>query len=159
MPLSGRNGTKSNGNRGEDWHVSTPHADQRIQRLTYKDDLQWPHTYNIFTGNAEYKYYISVQSLNAKKAGPDAYCQVAVNPFEPADVNIKGALSPFEGADTCALAMPETDGLAASSDSSLNLTDALSIGQYDADVLADASASSLAGLDDKAGWLNIVSLV
>ena len=57
-------------------------------------------------------------------------------------------------AETCAgsasgLAMPETDTLA--------MTDALSFGQ-NADALADVSASSLAELDDKSAWQNIVSL-
>ena len=48
------------------------------------------------------------------------------------------------------LSMPETD--------SLGISDALSFGGYDADVLADASASALADLDDKIGWMNIASL-
>jgi hypothetical protein len=42
-------------------------------------------------------------------------------------------------------AMPETaDALA--------MTDSLSFGQYNVDALADASASSLADLDDKSAW-------
>ena len=52
--------------------------------------------------------------------------------------------------------MPEPDSLAMTD--SLNLTDASSFGGYDTDALADASASSLSELDDKAGWLNIASL-
>ena len=47
--------------------------------------------------------------------------------------------------------MPETSD-------ELAMSDALSFGQYDADVLADASASSLAELDANSGWLNIASL-
>ena len=54
-----------------------------------------------------------------------------------------------------ALAMPEME--LASSDS-LGISDALSFGGYDTDALADASASALADLDDKTGWLNIASL-
>jgi hypothetical protein len=38
------------------------------------------------------------------------------------------------------------------------MTDSLSLGRYDADVLTGASASSLADLDDKTGWLNISML-
>jgi hypothetical protein len=57
-----------------------------------------------------------------------------------------------------ALAMPETDSLNALADSSLNLTDALSFGSYDTDALANTSASALADLDDKSGWLDIASL-
>jgi len=34
----------------------------------------------------------------------------------------------------------------------------LSIGQYDTDALADTSASAIAELNDKSGWLNIASL-
>ena len=52
--------------------------------------------------------------------------------------------------DTCAFDMPETD--------SLGISDAMSFGPFDADVLADASVSALAELDDKTGWLNIASL-
>jgi len=57
------------------------------------------------------------------------------------------------GSTSDALDMPET----AFADS-LNLADALSFGGYDAEVLADASASSLAELDGKSSWLNIASL-
>ena len=58
-----------------------------------------------------------------------------------------------------ALSMPETDSLAMPKTSdALAMTDVLSLGGYDTDVLADASASALADLDDKSGWLNIASL-
>ena len=48
-----------------------------------------------------------------------------------------------------ALTMPETDSLA--------MTDVLSLGGYDTDVLADASASALADLDDKSGWQSLLA--
>ena len=35
------------------------------------------------------------------------------------------------------------------------MTDSLSFGQYDVDALADASASSLAELDDRSSWQNL----
>ena len=47
------------------------------------------------------------------------------------------------------LAMPETDSLA--------MTNELSLGQYSTDVLADASASSLAELDDKTVWQSLLA--
>ena len=76
-----------------------------------------------------------MESTNAKKGG-SAYYDVTVG--------IMG------GSSDAALSMPETD--------TLGISDDLSFGQYDADVLADASASALAGLDDKTGWINIASL-
>jgi autotransporter passenger strand-loop-strand repeat protein len=80
-------------------------------------------------------YYFSMESTNAKKGG-SAYYDVTV-----------GILG---GSSEAALSMPETD--------SLGISDALSFGGYDADVLADASASSLAELNDKSGWMNICML-
>ena len=80
-------------------------------------------------------YYVSMQSTGAKK-GDEVYYNITAN------------LSGAQPASS--LAMPETDNLANS--------DALSFGGYDTDVLADASASSLAELDDKSAWLNIASL-
>ena len=61
------------------------------------------------------------------------------------------------------LAMPETSSVASAlampeTSDSLAMTDSLSFGQYNVDALADASASALADLDDKSGWLNISSL-
>ena len=43
-------------------------------------------------------------------------------------------------------------------DISLNTQDVLNFSQYDGDVLADVSASALADLDDKTGWLNISTM-
>ena len=80
-------------------------------------------------------YYFSMESTNAKKGG-SAYYDVTVG--------IMG------GSSDAALSMPETD--------TLGISDVLSFAQYDTDVLADASASALADLDDKSGWMNIASL-
>ena len=81
-------------------------------------------------------------STNAKK-GSAAYYNVDV-------VNVSGQNPPLSASEASSLAMPETD--------SLGISDALSFGQYDTDVLADASTSALAELDDKSAWLNIASL-
>ena len=89
------------------------------------------------------QFYVGVTSTNAKK-GSAAYYNVDV-------VSVSGQnLAPLSASETSALAMPETDSLA--------MTDALSFGGYGADVLADASASFLAELDDKTSWQNITSL-
>ena len=81
------------------------------------------------------KYYVSMQSVDAKK-GKEVYYNVS---------------AAFTGSNEAALAMPETDSLA--------MTDDLSFGQYaDVDTLASASASTLADLDDKASWMNFASL-
>ena len=80
------------------------------------------------------KYYVGVQSIDAKK-GKEVYYNVSAE---------------FTGSNEAALAMPETD--------SLGISDALSFGGYDADALASASASSLAEPDGKSDWLNIASL-
>ena len=48
-------------------------------------------------------------------------------------------------------AMPETYD-------AMNLTDSPSFGQFDADMLADASASFLAELNKQSGWLNAANL-
>ncbi|MBO7659873.1 MAG: hypothetical protein J6T65_11290, partial [Clostridia bacterium] len=103
------------------------------------------------TVTLEYKddafYYISVKATNTKKM-PMVYYNVS---YTIESMGEASALSMPETASAAsALAMPETN--------SLGISDALSFGGYDADVLADASASSLAELDDKSAWLNIASL-
>ena len=85
------------------------------------------------------KYFVSMQSTGAKK-GAEVFYNVTLGLTPPPDAS--------------ALAMPETDSHA----DSLAMPDSLSIGQYDADALAGASASALADLDDKSAWLNIASL-
>ena len=55
----------------------------------------------------------------------------------------------FSDSPSSSLAMPEADSLA--------MTNSLSFGGYDADALASASASSLAGLDDKSAWQNLLA--
>ena len=82
------------------------------------------------------KYFVSMQSTGAKK-GAEVFYNVTLGLTPPPDAS--------------ALAMPETSD-------ELAMSDALIFGGYDADVFADASASSLAELDDKSAWLNIASL-
>ena len=73
--------------------------------------------------------------------------------------NVSATLTPQNASS---LAMPETSSAASSLSAPeadiLGISDALSFGQYDTDVLADISSASIAELDDKSGWLNIASL-
>ena len=80
-------------------------------------------------------YYVSVKATNTKKTSVDPKTYY----------NVSYALEPVEAA---ALSMPETSD-------ALAMTDSLSFGQYDVDALADASASSLAELDDRSSWQNL----
>ena len=103
-------------------------------------------TTKVLSLAASGEYYISMQSTNAKKGGA-AYYNVQLNTAAcvglPENVVLDAHVSD-------ALAMLETD--------SLNLTEGLSLGQNDADALADVTASTLAELDDKAAWLSSASL-
>ena len=110
-----------------------------------------------FTGNVEKTYFISVQSLNAEKGGPGADYRVSVKTFEPVVTAALEEPPALSGSGACSLEMPESaDAMA---DTGLNMQDELNFGQYAvSDVLADASASSLAELDDKSAWLNIATL-
>ena len=83
------------------------------------------------------EYYLAVTSTNAKQGG-NAYYNVSLLDSDIVD----GA------GDADALAMPETDNL--------NIADALSFSQYDTDVLASASASSLVELDGKSAWQDLL---
>jgi autotransporter passenger strand-loop-strand repeat protein len=80
------------------------------------------------------EYYLAVTSTNAKKAG-NAYYNVTLFDTDIAD----------SASDASALSMPETDSLA----DRLAITDSLSLGQYDPDVLAgtcfDPSTDKLLG--------------
>ena len=78
-------------------------------------------------------YFIAVKSTTAAK-GKTAYYNVTLDFLETAAGSV--------------LAMPET------SDRLLAMPDAMSFGQYDADALADASASSLADLGESSVRLN-----
>ena len=94
-------------------------------------------------------YYVSVKATNTKKM-PSVYYNVSYAVVS-------------EKAPAPALAMPETDSVASAlampeTSDNLGISDALSFGGYHADVIADASASALAELDDKSGWMNIASL-
>ena len=101
-------------------------------------------------------YYLSVESTNAAKGG-NAYYNLYLdydsqfsNELDIKDCLDTSLLLPDAGG-AGSLDMPETSG-------SLGISDELNFGQYDVDVLADASASALAGLDGKDAWLNIASL-
>ena len=88
----------------------------------------------------EGEYYVSVtaKSMKATNKGCAYYNVTATTLFT----------SP-----AASLSMPETASVA----SALAMTDALSLGQYDADVLAGASASTLADLNDKAAWQSLLA--
>ena len=86
------------------------------------------------------EYYLAITSTNAKTGGNAFYNVTLLDTDIVYDMPVASALS-----------MPETSD-------ALGISDALSFGQYDTDALADASASALADLDDKSGWMNIASL-
>ena len=94
------------------------------------------------------EYYVSMTAANttANTKGSVFY-------------NVSATLTPQNASS---LAMPETSSAASSLSAPeadiLGISDALSFGQYDTDVLADISSASIAELDDKSGWLNIASL-
>ena len=79
------------------------------------------------------EYYVSMTAKNTK-ANEKGY--VCYNVTAKLDHSVADAL-----------AMPESDDLA--------MTDALSFGRFDADALADASASALAERNDKLAWQSI----
>ena len=88
------------------------------------------------------QFFLGVNSTNAKK-GSKAYYNVDV-------VNVSGqeASALLSASEASSLSMPETDTLA--------MTDILSFGQYDTDVLADVS--SLNDLNGPSDWLNLTIL-
>ena len=88
---------------------------------------------DVLTGLTTGEYYVSMtaKSTKANASGSVFY-------------SVMATLDP----SASALAMPETSD-------SLDMTDSLSFGGYDADVLADASASSLAELNDQSAWRNL----
>ena len=92
-------------------------------------------TTDLIADLAAGEYYVSMtaKSTKANASGSVFY-------------NVSANLNPSV-AD--ALAMPETD--------TLGISDALSFGGYDTDALADASASSLAELDDKFAWQSLLA--
>ena len=80
------------------------------------------------------EYYISMTATNtSNNAKGSVFYNVAAT-FEPSDM--------------ASLAMPETSD-------SLAMTDSLSFGTFDTDVIASATSSSLAELDDKSVWQNL----
>ena len=111
-------------------------------KLTAKNGFSKEVTYK-FKNDGD--FFIGVTSTNAGK-GSETYYNVDV-------VSVSGQNSALLSAqEATSLAMPET-GLASSDLSGTQ--DVLSFGQYDADVLADASVSSLAELDGKNGWQDL----
>ena len=88
----------------------------------------------LSTTNDDLRYFVSMEAADTKKS-PEVYYNVM---SFPTAVSVADAL-----------AMPET--------AALGISDVLSFGQYDTDVLADASASALADLDDKSGWMNMLA--
>ena len=119
------------------WKQKTLLATQTVtvdKKDGYVNEALIPKTVEIEEKTSDdVKYFVSVQSVGAKKGASVYY-------------NVWATMTPLPEAS--ALAMPETSD-------ELAISDALSFGNYDADVLADASASSLADLDDKSAWLNI----
>jgi len=96
------------------------------------------------------EYYVS---MTAAKTTANAKGSVFYNVTATLTPQNASSLSmPEASSAASALSMPETDS------DNLGISDALSFGSYDTDVLADTSASALADLDDKSGWLNIASL-
>ena len=85
------------------------------------------------------EYYVS---MTAEKTTANAKGSVFYN--------VSATLTPQNASS---LAMPET----ASAASALAMTDALSFARYDSDVLAGASASTLADLNDKAAWQSLLA--
>ena len=94
-------------------------------------------TTELLTGLEAGEYYISMTASDTSTTSKGSVFY-----------NVTASLAPSLGD---ALAMPETSD-------ALAMTDSLNFGGYDADALADASASTFADLDDKSGWMNIASL-
>ena len=121
------------------WKQKTLLATQTItvdKKIGYVNGAEIKKTVTVKEATSDdVKYFVSVQSVGAKKGASVYY-------------NVWATLTPIE---TAALSMPE-------SSDSLGITDSLSLGQYtDADALADASASALAELDDKSAWQSLLA--
>jgi len=97
---------------------------------TLKKDVQLTAT------SEDVRYFVSMQAADTKKS-PEVYYNVT-------------AVATVTSSNAAVLAMPESD--------KWSVSDALSFASSGSDLLADASSSSLADLDDKTGWLNIASL-
>ena len=100
-------------------------------------------TTDLIADLAAGEYYVSMtaKSTKANASGSVFY-------------NVTATLEP---SDMASLAMPETSTANALTDTALNLTDSLSFSGYDADVLANASTSALAELDDKSAWQSLLA--
>ena len=84
------------------------------------------------------EYYVSVTAKSTK-----------ANEKGSAFYNVTAMFSP-SGSASDALAMPELSD-------SLAITDSLNFGQFNTDALADASAASLAELNDKSAWQSLLA--
>ena len=82
------------------------------------------------------RYFVSMQTTDQKKS-PEVYYNVSAWRMDDSPAS--------------ALTMPEMDSLA----DSFSMTDSLSLGRYDADVLTGASVADLTDLDDKSAWQNL----
>ena len=102
-------------------------------------------TLSLAAGN---EYFLSMTAKDTKKG--NVYYTVTADVKSLKDASGAALAMPETASVASALALPETD--------SLGLSDSLNFGRYDADALADASASVLSDLDDKSAWLNIASL-
>jgi autotransporter passenger strand-loop-strand repeat protein len=124
-----------------------------LQKTSIQDYCWEEYQYGTTTDQIQLdagEYYFSVESPNAKKGGNADYkISVRVGTAEIKSV-LKAALAMPETSEASALAMPETSD-------ELAMSDALSFGGYDTDVLADASASALADLDDKSVWQSLLA--
>ena len=129
---------------------TTKLAKNKVEK--YKEDGEWYYeypdwAYSATTGKLSLKagsYYISVLSTNAAKGG-DADYQVYLNTEK---CILPQADSFLDGLDA-----PQTAPAA----DVLSIADSLSSARYDADALADASAASLAGIDDKSAWQSLLA--
>ena len=72
--------------------------------------------------------------------------------------NAKKGSAAYYNVDVISISDQTSAALSNSEASSLGISDALSFDGYDADVIANASASALADMDDKTGWQSIASL-
>ena len=126
-----------------------------LQKTSIQDYCWEEYQYGTTTDQIQLdagEYYFSMESPDAKKGGNADYkISVRVGTAEIKSV-LKAALAMPETSEASALAMPETSD-------ELAMSDSLSFGGYDADVLADASAfDKLAAPGDDSAWLSAAKL-
>ncbi len=133
------------------WKQKTLLATQTItvdKQIGYVNEATIKKTVSVKEATSDdVKYFVSVQSVGAKK-GASVYYNVwaTLTSFDESALTM-----PETASDASALTMPETDNL--------GISDALSFGQYDADALADVSAfDKLASFNDASGWQTVAKL-